>query len=86
MEDVAQIRLFLQIPQPLSEGYIRLTFSGDGYPDIPASVAAATVFSASGDVMAIGSPETFEGPFGVRIYFWSPSAGVGRLPDGQKRR
>jgi hypothetical protein len=77
---LAQIKLFLQAPQPLSQGYIRLMFSGDGYPDTPPRVAAATVFSASGDAMAIGGAETFGGSFGFRIYFRSSSAGVGRIP------
>jgi hypothetical protein len=72
----AQIKVYLGTPQPISGGSIGLTFTG-----LPAGASApiqgATVFSATGDVTAIGIFD-FGGAFGLN--FTSPSAGVGRLP------
>ncbi len=76
----AQIKLSLSIPQPISSGYIRLTFSGAGYPSAPPAVIGASVFSATGDAAAYAAVDQI-GPYGFGVYFDSPSAGVGRVAD-----
>jgi uncharacterized protein (TIGR03437 family) len=75
----ATIKLFLSAPQALSSGYIRLIFNGGNFPAQPPAIAAATVFSVSGDVRAVAAAEQASGS-GFRIFFFSPSSGVGRVP------
>jgi uncharacterized protein (TIGR03437 family) len=77
----AQIKLSLSIPQPISNGYIHLTFSGTGYPGEPPAVSGASVFSATGDVAAFAIADESGAPYGFGISFYSPSAGVGRVAD-----
>lgn len=76
---IAQIKLFLSSPQAISSGKLHLTFSGGIYPAQSPSVIGAVVFSAAGDVSAVAAPDTFSVPYGLRIAFYSPSAGVGRV-------
>ena len=75
----ATIKLFLSTPQAISSGYIRLLFDGGNYPAHAPAVAAATVFSVSGDARAIAAAEQVSGN-GFRIFFISASSGVGRAP------
>jgi uncharacterized protein (TIGR03437 family) len=76
---MAQIKLFLLTPQPISAGKIVFTFDGGDYPATFPTIEAATVFSASGDVTAIGSVNSFSLPFVFTVWFSSPSGGVGSL-------
>jgi uncharacterized protein (TIGR03437 family) len=76
---MAQIKLFLLTPQPISAGKIVFTFGGGAYPDTFPAIESATVFSASGDVRAIGSVNRQFQPFGFTVWFSSPSGGVGRV-------
>jgi uncharacterized protein (TIGR03437 family) len=76
----AQIKVYLGTPQPISNGNIVLEFTGiGGQPGSPPPVQAATVFSATGDVSAVGKVDQLGPTF--TLLFNSPSAGVGRLPE-----
>src|SRR5580658_1388438 len=72
---MAQIKVYLGTPQPISSGSVGLTFTG--LPAGASAIQGLTVFSATGDVTAMGLFD-FSGAFSLN--FSSPSAGVGRLP------
>jgi hypothetical protein len=72
---MAQIKVYLGTPQPISSGSIGLTFTG--LPAGASAIQGLTVFSATGDVTAVG---LFDYRAAFELNFLSPSAGVGRLP------
>jgi hypothetical protein len=75
----AQIKVYLGTPQPISSGSIVLTFTG--LPTGAPALQGLTVFSATGDVTAVGIFDYADPyPEAIELSFFSPSAGVGRLP------
>jgi hypothetical protein len=80
----AYVKVFAAKPTAISSGCIHLAFKGGPYPtQQPAITGGPTVFSSSLDASAVGGLTEGAGgqsPFGLGFCFYSPSAGVGRVP------
>lgn len=77
---IAHVKVFLNVPRPIESGYIQIAFDAGASDAPPPTPISATVFSVAGDVSAfVGDPLSASSPV-LRIFFRSPSAGVGRAP------
>jgi len=79
----AHVKVFAPAPIALSSGGFSLSFTGGAYPSTAPAITGLTVFSVTADAEAVSGvtgDAFFHPPYGFGVSFFSPAAGVGRVP------